>query len=74
MGDSEFSCASVFKKLTCENEFNLHENDSPFVLKERHKGTRKWPITLASMRFSTYTDFVIDVVVSVFVAVAKRCS
>ena len=44
------------------------------VLKERHKGTRKWPITLASMRFSTYTDFVIDVAVSVFVAVAKRCS
>ena len=44
------------------------------VLKERHKGTLKWPITLASMRFSTYTDFVIDVAVSVFVAVAKRCS
>ena len=43
------------------------------VSKERHKGTRKWPITLTSMRFSTYTDFVIDVVVSVFVAVAKRC-
>ena len=49
------------RNLSYENEFNLHENEPVggahfhmngfalrLVLKQRHKGTRKWPNSLGS--------------------------
>ena len=64
--DSEFPCASVSKRvlvqnLSCENEFDLHENERVggthfymngfalrLVLKQRQQATRKWSILLTS--------------------------
>ena len=56
------------RNLCYENDFDLHENETTcrtnfhmkgfalrLALKQRHKGTRKWPILLYSWRFSRYS-------------------
>ena len=78
---SEFPCASVSKRVflknrSCENEFDLHENESEgrthfhmngfarrLVMTQRRKPVRKWPIA-TDMEFSVALNIQLGLVLN----------